>query len=148
MLEYMPYIWAALLVGAIIVESQTADMVTIWFMPSALIAMILGMLKVDVWIQCLAFVLLTALLLLLSKTVFRTFFRKKEAESTNVDALIGKEAVIVEEAKDALSAGTAKINGLLWSVVPKDENDRFMIGDIVIVNEIRGVKLICSKKNG
>ena len=146
MIENMPYIWAAILVGTIIIESQTADMVCIWFMPGALTAMILGMLKLDIWIQCLVFVLMTVILLILSKTLFRSFFRKKAAEATNVDALIGKEAVMVEQTCDPHTPGSAKINGLLWSVLAEDENQTLRAGDVVIVKEIRGVKLICSKK--
>ncbi len=146
MLEYMPYIWAAVLIAAIIIETQTMDMVTIWFMPSALIAMILGMLKVNVWVQCLVFIMLTAVLLILSRTVFRSVFRKKDTEATNAQALIGKEAVMIEDASDPHSVGTAKINGLLWSVLAQDENEVLKAGDIVIVQEIKGVKLICSKK--
>ena len=145
MITYMPYIWAAILLIAIVVETQTADMVTIWFMPSALISMILAMLKVDIWLQCALFVVLTTVMLILSKTIFRSVFQKKAPEQTNVEALIGRKAVVLEQIDNAKSVGSAKINGLVWSARAENESDVFVPGDIVIVKAISGVKLICVK---
>ena len=145
MMTYMPYIWAAILVVAIIVEMQTADMVTIWFMPSALISMILAMLKVDIWLQCALFVVLTTVMLILSKTIFRSVFQKKAPERTNADALIGQKAIILEPINNKQGQGSAKLNGLVWSARAENESDVFVPGDIVIVKAISGVKLICVK---
>ena len=145
MITYMPYIWAAILLIAIVVETQTADMVTIWFMPSALISMILAMLKVDIWLQCALFVVLTTVMLILSKTIFRSVFQKKAPERTNADALIGQKAIILEPINNKQGQGSAKLNGLVWSARAENENDVFVPGDIVIVKAISGVKLICVK---
>ena len=145
MMTYMPYIWAAILVVAIIVEMQTADMVTIWFMPSALVAMILSLFELGIWLQCTAFVLLTTVMLILSKTVFRSVFQKKAPERTNADALIGQKAIILEPINNKQGQGSAKLNGLVWSARAENENDVFVPGDVVIVKAISGVKLICVK---
>ena len=147
MMVYMPYIWAAILIAAIVIETQTMDMLTIWFMPSALIAMVLGILKVQIFIQCLVFIVLTVVLLILSKTVFKRFFKRKEPSRTNADALIGQEAVIVEAIDNHQSMGSAKLNGLIWSARAENENEVLQPGDIVIVKAISGVKLICVKKD-
>lgn len=147
MLTYMPYIWAAVLVALILVETQTADMITIWFMPSALITLILALFELDIWLQCTVFVLLTTVMLILSKTVFRSVFQKKAPERTNADALIGQEALILEPIDNAQGLGSAKLNGLVWSARAANENDVFVPGDIVIVKAISGVKLICVKKD-
>ena len=144
---YMPYIWAAVLITAIIIETQTADMLTIWFMPSALTAMILGMLRVSIPVQCVAFVLMTVGMLILSKTVLKQYFKPKKPARTNVEALIGQEALIVETIDNRLGQGSAKLNGLIWSARAENEEDVLVPGDIVIVKAISGVKLICVKKD-
>lgn len=146
MLGYAPILWAVVLIAAIVIETQTMDMITIWFMPSALIAMILGMLEVEFWVQCLVFVLLTTVLLILSKTLFKTFFKKQAPIRTNVDALLGQEAIILETVNNRTGEGTAKLNGCVWSVRAEDENEILSEGEVVVVKEIRGVKLICAKK--
>ena len=145
MIAYMPYVWAAILVAAIIIETQTADMITIWFMPSALVALALSFFELAIWLQCAIFVLLTTTMLILSKTVFRSVFQKKAPEQTNVEALIGQKAVVLEQIDNAKSVGSAKINGLVWSARAENESDVFVPGDIVIVKAISGVKLICVK---
>ena len=147
MMAYMPFIWAAVLIVTIVIESQTMDIVTVWFMPSALIAMILGILKVSIGIQSLVFVSLTVVMLILSKTIFKRFFRRKDPERTNVDALIGQEAVIVEAIDNRQAVGSAKLNGLVWSARAENEEDILEPGDVVIVKAISGVKLICIKKD-
>ena len=147
MMAYMPFIWAAGLIVTIVIESQTMDIVTVWFMPSALIAMILGILKVSIGIQSLVFVSLTVVMLILSKTVFKRFFKRKAPERTNVDALIGQEAVIVEAIDNRQAVGSAKLNGLVWSARAENEEDILEPGDVVIVKAISGVKLICIKKD-
>ncbi len=147
MMAYMPFIWAAVLVAAIIIETQTMDMVTVWFMPSALIAMILGILKVSILVQCIVFVVLTVVMLILSKTVLKKFFKPKAPARTNVEALIGQEALIVEAVDNRHGVGSAKLNGLVWSARAENEEDVLVPGDVVIVKAISGVKLICVKKD-
>ena len=110
-----------------------------------LISMILAMFKMDIWLQCAVFVLLTTVLLILSKTIFRSAFRKKAPQQTNVEALIGQKAVILERIDNANGVGSAKINGLVWSARAENESDILEPGDIVIVKAISGVKLICVK---
>ena len=144
---YMPYIWAAVLITAIIIETQTADMITIWFMPSALIAMILGILRVSIPVQCVVFILITVGMLILSKTVLKKYFKPKMPARTNVEALIGQEALIVETIDNRLGVVSAKLNGFIWSARAENEEDVLVPGDVVIVKAISGVKLICVKKD-
>ena len=144
--QFMPYIWAAVFIAAIVIESQTMGLVAIWFMPSALIAMILAMLNVPLWIQGVVFVLLSVLLLIFGRKLFKSLFPKTKYTPTNVDALIGKEAVITEEVNNLEGRGAAKLNGQTWSVCAENEDEAMVPGDVVIVKEIRGVKLICCKK--
>jgi membrane protein implicated in regulation of membrane protease activity len=144
--QMMPYVWVAVFIAAIVIESQTMGIVAIWFMPGALIAMILAMLNVPVWIQALVFILLSVLLLIFGRRVFKSLFPKTKYTPTNVDALIGREAVITEEVNNLQGVGAAKLNGQIWSARAKNEKETLLPGDVVIVCEIRGVKLICSKK--
>ena len=65
-------------------------------------------------------------------------------EATNVDALIGKNAVVTETIDNIISKGAAKLDGKEWtarsaddSVIEKDS--------IVTVEKIDGVKLIVKK---
>ena len=147
MTQFMPYIWAAVFIAAIVVESQTMGLVAIWFMPGALISMFLAMLHVAEWIQIVVFVALTVLLLVLGKTIFKSLFPKTKYVPTNADALIGREAIITEEVNNLEGRGAAKLGGQIWTARAKDADAVLVPGDVVTVCEISGVKLICQKKN-
>ena len=144
--QMMPYIWAAVLLATIVVESQTLGLVAIWFMPGALVSMILAMLKVPVWIQGAVFFVLSVVLLVFGRRLFKSFFPKSKDTPTNVDALIGKEAVIIEAVNNLEARGAAKLNGQVWSARAEQEDQELLPGDVVIVKAIHGVKLICQKK--
>lgn len=148
MLEYMPYIWAIVTVAAIVVESMTADLVTIWFIPSGLIAAIVSLLpfRIEIWVQVLIFFVTALILVVMSKTIFKEFFKKKPIVPTNLDAVIGQDAVVTESINNIEGKGAVKVLGKEWSALTSNDGETIEKGSLVTVLEIRGVKLICKKK--
>lgn len=51
--------------------------------------------------------------------VMHLFFRKEE-QKTNVDALIGRKAVVVETIKGAITVGRVKVDGDIWQAISED----------------------------
>ena len=72
--------WAAVAVLALIVEALTSELVSCWFAPSALVAMILSPFVKDLRIQLIVFLGLSILLL----AVGRTLVKKKMKYVKNV----------------------------------------------------------------
>ena len=136
----MEILWLILLVALIILEIATTQFICIWFAGGALAAFICALLNLNTAIQTIAFVLVSALLLVFTKK----FVNKLKAfpnAKTNADALIGQSAVVTEEISNINSKGSVKIRGLEWSA-------RSVTGDTiqkeayVTVKEIDGVKLL------
>ena len=148
MIEFMPYVWAIITLAAIFVEANTADLVTIWFIPAGIISVIISLLpvKIAIWLHVLLFFVIALALLLMSKTLFKEFFKKKPIERTNLDAVIGREAIVTEEINNILGKGAVKVLGKEWSAITEENGEVIEKDTIVIVKEIRGVKLICEKK--
>lgn len=148
MISVMPYIWAALIIVAICIESNTADLVTIWFIPSGIVALILSLLPFDiaVWVQVLVFFLLALLLITLSTTIFKKSLKKSPIVPTNLDLVIGKDAFVTETIDNIHSSGAVKVGGKEWSAVSDDSSIIIEKNELVTVKEIRGVKLVCTKK--
>ena len=46
-MNFMPYFWIAVILLSVATESLTAALVAIWFMPSALVSMILAFFHID-----------------------------------------------------------------------------------------------------
>ena len=86
----MSLIWLGVLVLSIVVEATTMGLVSIWFIPGALISLVLSFFDVGPAGQIVVFVVLAVVLLLFGRRLFRPFNKK---EKTNVEALIGQIAV-------------------------------------------------------
>lgn len=143
----LPLLWFGIIVATLIVESQTADLVAIWFAPSAFVALILSFFQVQFWVQFGVFVGLTLIGLLLSFTIFRPMMKKREKTvKTNVDAMAGKLALVEEDVNNAIPSGVAKINGQLWTARMEDPAATAKKGEWVEIVRVEGSKLICRPK--
>ena len=142
-MNYDVILWAAALVFAIIAEVGTAALVSVWFMPGIVASLILAVCEVEVWIQVAAFVVLSALCLFLGFKFFRKRMFKSPKTAMNADGLIGELAVVTEEIDNLLGVGSVKIRQQTWSARSSTE-EKIAAGSVVRVEEISGVKLICS----
>ena len=136
-------VWLLIAIVAAIIEGLTCDLVSIWFVPGALAAMLLSFFVDLIWLQITVFLILSILSLVLAKTVFKRYLPQSRPQNLNADALIGMHAVVQEEINNLYETGSVKVNGLVWSARSVAEGDMIPAGSIVTVREIRGVKLIC-----
>ena len=143
----LPLIWFGVVLLTLVVESQTADLVSIWFAPGAFIAMILAFCDVHIGIQLGVFVGCTILGLALTFTIFRPRMKaKSKVEKTNADAMEGKQALVEEDIDNAAAKGVVKINGQLWTARMESPYDKPVKGDWVEIVRVEGSKLICKPK--
>ena len=140
-------IWAALFVAALIIESQTAELVAIWFLPGIFVSFVLSFFAVDGWVQILTFAAISTVLLVLAFTVFRKRILKNHgSEKTDTDLLIGRDARVIERISNADMCGAVRIDGKEWSARMADDDETALEGEQVTVESISGVKLICRRK--
>ncbi|MBE6583571.1 MAG: NfeD family protein [Ruminococcaceae bacterium] len=143
----MTIMWAVFFIGALIIESQTAELIAVWFVPGALISMVLATCGVAEWIQWVVFGGVSAVLVLLAFTVFRKKLLKNHGkEKTDTDLLIGKTAVVIERIDNAAMTGAVKVDGMVWSAKMLDDCEYAEVGEFVEIEAISGVKLICRWK--
>ena len=135
----MQYVWIAVLIAAIVAEAMTTDLVAIWFVPAALLSLVLSFFNVAPWAQIPVFFALGLVLVFSTRPLCRRFLGRRVR--TNADALIGKVALVTEQICNAEECGEVKIDGLRWSA--RTEDGRIaQVGEQVEILEIRGVKLI------
>ena len=135
--------WVAVIAIAAVVEAETCDLVAIWFVPGAITAMILAFCGVELWIQAVVFIAVSAVSLTLFFAVFKKRIPKRKAIPTNADALIGAKGIVEEKIDNLHETGSVKLRGLVWSARSADEAVTIEAGSIVTVEKIVGVKLIC-----
>ena len=142
----MTLIWAVVFVASIWIEAETAEMISIWFMPGALVALVLSLFNIEEWIQCVVFVAMSALLLIIARVFLKKYlFTKVGKEKTDTDLLIGRQVKVEEDISNSEEKGAVKVGGQVWSARMSSDGETARVGEFVIVESISGVKLICRR---
>ena len=138
------WIWIAIIVVAVVVEALTDQLISIWFVPAAIIATIMDYADAKLIWQILVFLLVSAAGIIVGKT-FLCKIKPSKAAKTNIEAVIGEKCVVVERIDNFAGCGLCKVRGQLWSARSITDDECFDEGDILTVVAIEGVKLICKK---
>ncbi len=144
----MHWFWLALAIALVVIELSTTQLVSIWFAIGAGVTAIVKVIAPGISIpwQALIFVGVSTVLFLATRPFVKklTANRGKEHE-TNLELIVGKEAVVTEDIDNIKGTGAVKINGLEWSARTAD-NSEILTGEIVVIKEIMGNKLIVEGK--
>lgn len=130
------YVWLIIIIILTILELMTTNLTTIWFVVSALIALLVSFITDNYLIQFTLFVIIGILLLVTTKPILEKLIKVKR-EATNVDRIIG-EIGIVSEKITPNKNGEVKIDGKRWTA--KAEKT-IHVGSNVKVLSISGVKI-------
>ena len=128
----------------ILIELATMGLTTIWFAGGAVAGFVASMLGANVVIQAAAFFAVSILLLFFTRP-FAVRYINSNKTKTNVDGLIGQEALVLEEINNIRETGCARLEGKEWTA--RSMNDTVIPKDTVVtVERIEGVKLIVKAK--
>lgn len=140
----MAGVWLGALVLFLILEGQTAAVVSLWFAAGAMVAMIAAICGAEIWLQAVLFTVVSAVLLAFLKPVVKKYFTPK-LQKTNTDALVGTVGPVLEDIDNIQAVGRVKLGGMDWSArsttgapIPKDV--------LVQVDRIEGNKVFVSTK--
>ncbi|MBR4982325.1 MAG: NfeD family protein [Lachnospiraceae bacterium] len=139
------YVWLIALIAFVVIEIATMGLTTIWFAGGALVALVLAMFNTSFYVQLGAFLVISIILLVGTRPLAIKFFNQKR-EKTNVDSMIGKQAIVVAEIDNLREEGQVILNGMEWSARAYEEGKIIPTGAVVEVKEIRGVKLMVVEK--
>ena len=151
MFDYaLTLLWLVVLVVAILFEVRTSDVVSVWFMPAAAVALLLTFFMEhevkDLLIQVLAFLIVSLVSFIIFKIAFNKKLKRMKKGKTNLNALIGERCLVVEDISNIHVKGMVNLRGAVWSALASDDNDVIEEGTIVVVDRVDGVKLVCSRE--
>lgn len=136
--------WLAVFVLLIVIELATMGLTTIWFAGGTVAGFIASMLGANVVIQAVVFFVVSIVLLIFTRP-FAVRYINSNKTKTNIDGLIGQEALVLEEINNIRETGCARLEGKEWTA--RSVDDTVIPADtIVIVERIEGVKLIVKTK--
>jgi len=136
--------WIVLAIILIIVEALALGLVTIWFAGGALAAAVTTLFTTNIFIQITVFLLVSIVLLYLTKPM-RTKL-KIGKEKTNVDAIAGSTGFVTETISPE-AFGQVKVGGIIWTAASQDPHAVIEQGTEVTVTSVEGVKLIVKPTN-
>lgn len=132
-------IWVLLAVVFIIMELITASFFLVWLDIGSVVAAILNYLGFDIYIQFTAFVVVSAILILMTRK-FANRITPKSTKKTTADRLIGKKAKIIRKIDDCNFV--VRVSGEEWSAHTNDPVD---VDDMVKIVGINSIILIIEK---
>lgn len=135
-------LWLVVIILLTILEVGTTNLVSVWFIASALISLILSFFTDSFLIEFAVFVIIGVILMITTKPYLTKKLEKKKVP-TNLDRVIGMSGIVTEDITKT-KVGEVYVDGKKWSAIadekiPKDTT--------VKVLEIHGVKLKVEKED-
>ena len=132
-------IWVLIAAIFIIFELTTNTFVLIWFGISALVSAVLNYLGFDIYIQVSAFIILSLILIFLTRK-FAIKVTEEPTKKATSERLVGMEATVIKKLGD--SEAIVEVRGERWSaIIPSDVN----VDDVVKITSIDSIKLVTEK---
>lgn len=134
-------VWLILLIVFLVVEAMTVSLVCIWFAGGSLIGLIAAALHAPWWLQILLALAVAIVLLIFTRPVAVKYFNKDRVK-TNVESLIGRQAIVISEINNLQGIGQATVGHQQWSARNIEDNVTIPVGAVVVIEDIKGVKLM------
>ncbi len=137
--QYTWIVWMLVAGLFLVIEAMTVGLVSIWFVPGAIVAAILSIWVDSFFIQLAVFLVISGVTLYLGKK----FFKKTKSEKLDEanELLVGKTAVA--QSKISPIEGKVLIGDVYWRAVSDDEINE---GDRVTVASVEGNILTVKKR--
>lgn len=141
----MTGIWLGITIVAAVVEAAVPALVSIWFVPGGLAALICSLAGGAVWLQIALFLALSCLALVFTRPLAKRL-QKPEPVGTNADRVLGAQGVVTEDIDNLLAQGRVSVLGNSWAARSARPQEKIPAGEQVTVERIEGVKLIVAPK--
>ena len=133
------WVWGVIIVGTLITEFVTDELISIWFSAGAVVGLVLAICNAPIWVQIVVFVAVSAILLISTRKLVKKF-TKKPTEKTNADSLVGKRTKLLTAITED-SKGSVKFDGVVWTAITKGD-ESIEAGKRVEVTAMQGNKLV------
>lgn len=137
--------WLILFVILVGIEMATMALTTIWFAGGALAAFLLSLFGVSVEVQLAVFVVVSFVLLFFTRPWAAKYLNRRTTR-TNVESLVGRRARVIQEINNPMGTGKAMVGGQEWTARASEDTDVYPEGTMVVIREVRGVKLIVKQE--
>ncbi len=135
-------IWLAVGIFFLIVELITSSLVSIWFVPSAIITCLLSFIIDSFWIQVAIFVVLSAVFMVVCRKIYNKHIKKPVDDIDQNEKLLGKTATVTEDTNSI--TGRILVGDVYWKAV-SENGETLPKGETVIIKSVNGTTLTINK---
>ncbi len=137
----MVVIWLVILIVMAIIEVITLGLTTIWFAGGSLVAAVAAVFQAPLWLQITLFFAVSLVLLWFTRPIAVRYFNKDRVR-TNIEGMIGQQAVVTSEIDNLEGIGEVKVGGMEWTARTMMNGYKLSVGTVVVIRAVDGVKLI------
>lgn len=144
-MEYMVWIWLGVFLMAILVESLTQELVSVWFAFGAVIALILSAFpQIEWYVQLVVFTVVSLFLMILTRP-FAKKLLNHATRYTNVDEFVGRRVRVISDISK-FENGEVKLNDIIYHAsLLEEETEPIQKGEIVEIVTFKGNKVVVRK---
>ena len=142
LIENMWFVWIAAAVFFLIAEAATTALVSIWFVPAAVLTCILSIFIDSVMVQILCFLVLSAVFMICFKDIYKYRIKKENDELSLEQRLIGKAATTSELTNG--DNGRILVKDIYWQAKTVD-GSIIEPNEKVIIKQINGTTILVEK---
>ena len=137
-------IWVAVGVFFLIVELSTAALVSIWFVPAAIITCLLSfVIKSAIW-QIAIFVFLSAIFMVISRKIYKKYIKKPVDDVNQNEKLLGK-IVTITDTTDGIN-GRVRMGDIYWKAITEN-GETLSENEKAVIKSVNGTTLVVTKLN-
>ncbi len=137
-------IWIAVGVFFLIVELCTTALVSIWFVPAAIITCLLSfVIKSAIW-QVAIFVFLSAIFMVVFRKIYKKYIKKPVDDVDQNEKLLGK-IVIVTDTTDGIN-GRVRMGDIYWKAITEN-GETLSENEKAVIKSVNGTTLVVTKFN-
>ena len=131
--------WLIVAAAALVIEIISLGLSSIWFTGGGIVAALIAYADGPLWLQVIAFVGVSTILLLLMRPLAKKRLKIGE-EKTNIDSMIGRIEKVLVTVDNNAGTGMIKIGDIDWRSV-SDDGSVIPDGTLVKISRIEGTKL-------
>ena len=134
-------VWLILVIFLAFIEVITINLVTIWFVLSGIISLIVSIYVDDITLQFGIFVIGGVLFLIFTRPLLSRLLVTNKV-STNLDRIIGMTGIVIEKISSN-ECGAVRVDGKVWTAYSDCDID---IHEKVKIVGIKGAKVIVKRE--
>ena len=137
-------IWIAVGVFFLIVELCTTALVSIWFVPAAIITCLLSLVIKSAFWQITIFILLSAIFMVVFRKLYKKYIKKPVDEVDQNEKLLGK-IVTITDTTDGIN-GRVRMGDIYWKAITEN-GETLSQNEKAVIKSVQGTTLVVTKLN-